>query len=54
MESYKLGKHSVMDFAKPTDFERIITDDGAPVPADLMKVLQNSDTQLTIITNQPE
>lgn len=50
VESYKLGKHSVMDFAKPTDFDRIITDDDNPFPADLMKVLQNSDTQLTVIT----
>ena len=52
VESYKLGKHSVMDFAKPTDFDRIITDDSNPVPADLLKVLQDSNTQLTVIASQ--
>ena len=50
VESYKLGKHSVMDFAKPTDFDRIITDDSHPCPADLMAVLENSNTQLTVLS----
>ena len=49
-DSDKLGKHSVMDFAKPTDFDRIITDDKIPCPADLLEVLQNSNTELTIVS----
>lgn len=50
VESHKLGKHSVMDFAKPTDFDRIITDDTHPCPADLLEVLENSETELTVVS----
>lgn len=51
VESQMLGKHSVMDFAKPTDFDRIITDDLYPCPADLLEVLENSETELTVVSN---
>ena len=50
-DSDKLGKHSVMDFAKPTDFDRIIIDDKLPCPADLLAVINDSDTELTIVSS---
>lgn len=50
VESYKLGKHSTMDFAKLTDFDRIITDDQHPCPADILEALQGSNTELTIVS----
>lgn len=50
IESYKLGKHAAMDFAKPTDFDYIITDDQNPFPADILELLQNSDTKLIIVS----
>ena len=49
-DSDKVGKNSVYTFAKPTDFQRIIVDDQKPLPADLLESLQNSDTELTVVT----
>lgn len=50
IESYKLGMHALMDFAKPTDFDYIITDDQNPFPADILEVLQKSNTELIIVS----
>lgn len=52
-ESDRFGKESVRDFASPTDFEQIITDDCHPLPADLLKVLGDSDTTLRIVSCAP-
>jgi DeoR/GlpR family transcriptional regulator of sugar metabolism len=49
VESQMLGKHSVMDFAKIQDFDRIITDDANPCPADILDVIQQSNTTLTVV-----
>lgn len=49
VDSDKLGKNSVCQFAKLTEFDRIITDDKNPCPPDILKVLENSDTELTIV-----
>lgn len=49
LDSSKLGNTSTYEFAKPTDFAQIIVDDQAPVPQDLLQVLENSDTKLTIV-----
>ncbi len=48
-DSEKLGKSSVYEFAKPTDFSHIITDNKHPMPADLKNVLTESDTHLTVV-----
>jgi|GEM_PF-519066 len=48
-ESEKLGKNSVHRFAAPTDFSAIITDDQNHVPADILDLLETSDTALTIV-----
>lgn len=48
-ESEKLGKNSVYSFAKITDFDRIITDDKYEMPSSTLKILEDSDTQLTIV-----
>ena len=50
IESYKLGMHAAMDFAKPTDFDYIITDDQNPFPADILEVLEKSNTELIIVS----
>lgn len=50
IESYKLGRHAAMDFAKTTDFDYIITDDQNPFPADILEVLEKSDTKLIIVS----
>ena len=50
LESHKLGKHSLIDFAKHVNFDRIITDDQNPFPADLREALENSHTQLTVVS----
>lgn len=47
--SEKLGTNSLYTFAKPTDFDHIITDDIHPFPADIRKVLENTTTELTIV-----
>lgn len=52
-DSEKLGKHSVCDFAKPTDFDRVIIDDRNPCPVDLAEALNASDTELTIVHCEP-
>lgn len=49
-DSDKIGKSSVYEFAKPTEFDRIITDDAHPCPVDLLEALQSSDTELTIVS----
>lgn len=49
VDSFKLGKNSVCDFAKLTEFDRIITDDKFPCPPDILEVLENSNTELTIV-----
>lgn len=49
-DSEKIGKSSVYEFAKPTEFDRIITDNAHPCPTDLLEVLQASDTELTIVS----
>ena len=48
-DSDKLGKSSIFEYAKPTDFDRIILDGQVPCPAELKKVLEGSDTELTIV-----
>lgn len=48
-DSEKLGKSSVYEFAKPTDFNHIITDNKHPMPADLKNILAESDTHLTVV-----
>ena len=50
LESHKLGKHALIDFAKPVNFDRIITDDQNPFPADLREVLEDSHIDLTIVS----
>ncbi len=47
-ESEKLGKNSVYSFAKITDFSRIITDAKNHFPEDILAVMENSNTRLTI------
>ncbi len=49
LDSSKLGATSTYEFAKPTDFAHIIVDDQAPIPQDLLQVLENSDTKLTVV-----
>lgn len=49
VDSDKLGVYSTHEFAKPTDFDWIITDDQKPFPKDLMNLLQDSDTRLKIV-----
>ena len=44
-----LGKNSVYNFAKLTDFDRIIIDDKTPCPPDILQALKNSNTELTIV-----
>lgn len=48
-DSDKIGKNSIYEFAKPTDFDRIIIDGQVPCPPELEKVLEQSDTQLTVV-----
>ena len=52
VESSMLGKHSVMDFAKLTDFDRIITDDAHPCPADILEVLERENIPLTVVSGK--
>lgn len=52
VESQMLGKHSIMDFAKISDFDRIITDDAHPCPADILEVIEKSKTELTIVHHE--
>ena len=47
--SNRLGRSSVRDYAKPTDFDRIITDNLNPCPTDIIDALNGSDTVLTIV-----
>lgn len=54
VDSDKLGKNSVCEFAKLTDFDRIITDDKNPCPPDILRALEGSDTELTIVHCAPE
>ena len=49
-DSDKIGKNSIYEFAKPTDFDRVIIDDLAPCPAELEKTLADSDTELTVVS----
>ncbi len=48
-ESEKLGKNSVHRFASLTDFSAVITDDQNHVPGDILDLLENSDTAVTIV-----
>ena len=48
-DSEKLGKHSLFEFAKLTDFDRIIIDDRFPCPPDILQALEGSSTELTIV-----
>jgi len=50
-ESVKLGKNAVCTFARPTDFNRIITADTHPIPDDLQKILEGSDTELCVVSD---
>lgn len=49
-ESDKIGKSSVYEFAKPTEFDQVITDDVNPCPAELITALEESGTSLTIVS----
>lgn len=49
LDSSKLGNTSIYEFAKPTDFAQIIVDDQAPIPQDLLRLLEDSDTKLTVV-----
>lgn len=49
LDSSKLGNTSTYEFAKPTDFTQIVVDDQAPIPQDLLQLLENSDTKLTVV-----
>lgn len=53
-ESNRLGKTSICDFAKPTDFDYIITDDENPCPTDLLEGLRDSGTELIVVSCKPE
>lgn len=48
-DSDKLGKNSIYEYAKPADFDRIILDGQVPCPGELKKVLEDSDTELTVV-----
>ena len=48
-DSDKIGKNSIYEFAKPTDFDRIIIDGQVPCPAELKKAMCESDTELTVL-----
>lgn len=52
VESSMLGKHSVMDFAKLTDFDRIIIDDAHSCPADILEVLEKANISLTVVSSE--
>lgn len=52
VDSEKLGGTSTYQFAMPTDFDHIIVDDLKPVPQDLLEMLEQSDTQLTVVQIQ--
>lgn len=54
VESNMLGRHSVMDFAKPTDFDNVITDDSHPCPADILEALQKANIPLTVVSSVEE
>lgn len=49
VDSEKLGKTSVFEFAKLTEFDRIIIDDRFPCPPDIIQALEGSSTELTIV-----
>ena len=49
-ESEEVGRNSVYEFAKLTDFERIIIDDRHPCPDDMIQLLENSKTELTVVS----
>lgn len=51
-DSDKVGKNSIYEFAKPTDFARIIIDDARPCP-DILEALEGSNTELTIVHCDP-
>lgn len=48
-DSEKLGSTSAFRFAMPRDFDYIFVDDQYPVPQDLLDVLEDSNTKLTIV-----
>lgn len=50
VDSEKLGKNSMYQFAKLPEFDRIITDDLYPCPPDIQEALENSNTQLTVVS----
>ena len=50
VDSEKLGKTSVFEFAQLTEFDRIITDDIHPCPPDIIQALEGTDTELTIVS----
>lgn len=49
-DSEKLGKNSVFEFAKLTEFDRIITDDRNPCPSDIKQAIENLNTQFTVVS----
>ena len=51
-DSDKLGGTSTYEFAKATNFDHIIVDDLNPIPQDLQEMLEQSDTQLTVVSVQ--
>lgn len=50
LESHKLGKHALIDFAKPVSFDRIITDDQTPFPSGLRETLEGSHVDVTVVS----
>lgn len=49
VDSEKPGKTSLYTFAKPTDFDYIVTDDEVPFPSDIRKALEGTNTELIIV-----
>lgn len=50
VDSEKLGKTSLYEFAKLPEFERIIIDDLYPCPPDIQEALEQLNTQLTVVS----
>lgn len=49
VDSEKLGKTSLYTFAKPTDFDYIVTDDEASFPPDIRKALEGTNSELIVV-----
>ena len=50
VDSEKLGKNSMYEFAKLPEFDKIIIDDLYPCPPDIQETLESTNTQLTVVS----